>query len=90
MYSSSEDSVRTRKQEAAGDVSMQDKEQTEETETGALSQEAADRSNRDKQQTTQQVGSRHWGTPAAVVRAAEQRELRGSAPKLVLQLCFAK
>ena len=57
MYSSSEDSVRTRKQEAAGDVSMQDKEQTEQTETGALSQEAADRSNRDKQQTTQQVGA---------------------------------
>ena len=45
------------KKEAAVDVSMQDKEQTEQTETGALSQEAADRSNCDKQQTIQQVGA---------------------------------
>ena len=57
MYSSSEDSVRPRKQEAAGDVSMQDKGQTEQTETGALSQEVADRSIRDKRQTTEQVGA---------------------------------
>ena len=57
MYSSPEDSVRSRKKEAAGDVSMQDKEQTEQTETGALSQETADRSIRDKQQTTEQAGS---------------------------------
>ena len=45
------------KKEAAVDVSMQDKEQTEQTETGALPQEAADRSNCDKQHTIQQVGA---------------------------------
>ena len=38
-YSSSEDSVRARKEEAAGDVSLQDKEQNEQTETGILSKE---------------------------------------------------
>ena len=39
MYLSSEDSVRARKKEAAGDVSMLDKEQNEQTEIGILSKE---------------------------------------------------
>ena len=55
MYFSSEDSVRARKKEAAGDVSMQDKEQNEQTETGILSKEAGDTSMHDKKQTTDQV-----------------------------------
>ena len=55
MYSSSENSVRARKKEAAGDVSMQGKEQNEQTETVILSKEAGDTSMHDKKQTTDQV-----------------------------------
>ena len=48
MCSSSEDSVHERKKEADGDVSQQDKEQTERTETVTLAKVARDTSMHDK------------------------------------------
>ena len=57
VFYSSEDSLRARNKEAAGVVSMQDKGQTEQTQTVTLSKEAGGNSMHDKRQTTEQVGA---------------------------------
>ena len=74
----------TTKKEGAGDVSMQDKEQNEQTEAGILSKEVGDTSMHDKKHRWEQVP---W--TAASVWAAEQSELHGSAPKQVLEVSSA-
>ena len=90
MCSSSEDSVRTRKQEAAVDVSMQDTEQTEQTETEALSRRRqialSATSSRRLSRWEQALGNPSRGRPSSRTARTPRKRTQAGAATLLRQM----